>query len=31
MPEARYKGLAAFLHAALHELGQVIRRLVSRS
>jgi len=31
MPEAKYKGLVAFLRAALHELGQVIGALVSRS
>jgi hypothetical protein len=29
MPEQRYRALIAFLRAALHELGQVLRRLVS--
>jgi hypothetical protein len=27
MPEPRYRGLVSFLRAALHELGQVLRRL----
>lgn len=29
MPEYRYQALASFLQAALHELGQVLRRIVS--
>lgn len=29
MPEEKYHGLLAFLRAALHELGQMLRRLVS--
>jgi hypothetical protein len=29
MPEERYRGLVAFITAAVHELGQVLRRLVS--
>lgn len=28
MPEQKYRGLVAFLRAAVHELGQVLRRLV---
>lgn len=29
MPEQKYRGLLAFLRAAVHELGQVLRRFVS--
>lgn len=31
MPEAKYQGLLAFIRAAVHELGQLLRRLVSAS